>query len=152
MNQHIDPRERAARAAHVLRVVALALLLALVVLTFSWEIWVAPLKPGGSWLALKALPLLAVLPGLLRARLYTLQWSAMLVLAYVAEGLVRGLTDPPQAALLGWIEAGMAAAYFVCAVAYVAPFKRAAKRAAAEVIARASGHSSRGAPHSTRKS
>ena len=35
---------------------ACASLVALIFLCLAWEIFLAPLKPGGSWLALKALP------------------------------------------------------------------------------------------------
>jgi uncharacterized membrane protein len=132
-----DRGANVARRLHRLLVAALALLLALIVLCVSWEMWLAPLRPGGSAFALKALPLVAVLPGLLRGRLYTLQWSSMLILAYFAEGIVRGASDPPRVAPLGWIEAVLALGYFVCVLAYVAPFKRAAKRAAAQRAARA---------------
>ena len=38
---------------------AAASLLALALLEMLWELWLAPLKPGGSWLVLKVLPLLA---------------------------------------------------------------------------------------------
>jgi uncharacterized membrane protein len=120
------------RRAHRLLVSALALLLALIVLSVSWELRLAPLRPGGSALVLKALPLVAVLPGLLRGKVYTLQWSSMLILAYFAEGVVRGASDPGRGAMLGWIEAALALGYFACVLAYVAPLKRAAKRAADE--------------------
>jgi len=58
----------------------------------------------------------------------------MLVLLYFAEGIVRGMTDSGLSARLGWLEALLALAFFICALAFVAPFKRAAraaKRAAA---------------------
>ena len=80
------PHARCALAA------ALALL-ALIVLTLAWERWLAPLRPGGSALVLKALPLACALPGVWRRKLYTLQWASMLVLLYMAEGIVRGMTD-----------------------------------------------------------
>ena len=37
---------------------AVASLLALILLTLAWELWLAPLRPGGSWLVLKAAILL----------------------------------------------------------------------------------------------
>jgi uncharacterized membrane protein len=58
-----------------------------------------------------------------------LQWASMLVLLYLAEGIVRGMTDGGLSARLGWIEALLALVYFVCALAFVAPFKRAARAA-----------------------
>ncbi|MFL9869763.1 DUF2069 domain-containing protein [Paraburkholderia fungorum] len=109
---------------------ATAALLALIVLSVAWEWWLAPLRPGGSALVLKAVPLLLALPGVWRHRLYTLQWASMLILLYFAEGIVRGWSDPGLSARLGWLETALSLAFFVCTLAYVAPFKRAAKRAA----------------------
>ncbi|MCG7401534.1 MULTISPECIES: DUF2069 domain-containing protein [Caballeronia] len=106
---------------------ALASLVALVVLALVWELWLAPLRPGAWALALKALPLACALPGVARKNLYTLQWASMLVLLYFAEGIVRGMTDARLPASLAWLEAALALAFFVCALAYVAPFKRAAR-------------------------
>ncbi|MCG1042012.1 DUF2069 domain-containing protein [Mycetohabitans sp. B8] len=122
---------RTAQRLHRLLMIAIATLLALVVLAVNWEIWLAPLHPGGSALALKALPLLLVVPGLLRARLYTMQWSAMLILAYFAEGIVRAISDAGASARLGWIEAVLALVYFVSVLGYLAPFKRTARHATA---------------------
>ena len=119
------PRSRGAAALG-----ATAALVALIVLSVAWEWWLAPLRPGGSALVLKALPLLLALPGVWRRRLYTLQWASMLILLYFAEGVVRGWSDRGLSARLGWLETALAVVFFVCTLAYVAPFKRAAKRAA----------------------
>jgi uncharacterized membrane protein len=104
-------------------------LVAMIVLSVAWERWLAPLRPGGSALVFKALPLVFALPGVLRRRLYTLQWASMLILLYFAEGIVRGMTDAQASARLGWIETALALVFFLCALAYLAPFKRAAKEA-----------------------
>ncbi|WP_213778557.1 DUF2069 domain-containing protein [Caballeronia sp. dw_276] len=109
--------------------IALISLIALIVLSLLWELWLAPLRPGGSALALKAIPLAFALRGTFRRNVYTLQWASMLVLLYLAEGIVRGMTDGGLSARLGWIEALLALVYFVCALAFVAPFKRAARAA-----------------------
>ena len=37
---------------------AIASLVALIFLSLAWELWLAPIRPGGSFLALKTLPLL----------------------------------------------------------------------------------------------
>jgi uncharacterized membrane protein len=108
--------------------IALFSLIALIALSLAWELWLAPLRPGGSALALKAIPLAFALRGTFRRNVYTLQWASMLVLLYLAEGIVRGMTDGGLSARLGWIEALLALVYFICALAFVAPFKRAAKR------------------------
>jgi uncharacterized membrane protein len=108
---------------------AFAMLAALTLLCVAWEWRLAPLRPGGSALVLKALPLACALPGVLRRRLYTLQWASMLVLLYFAEGIVRGMTDRAPGNLLGWVEVALSTGFFACALAYVAPYKRAARRA-----------------------
>ena len=118
-----------ATARNAYAIGAAAALVALIVLALLWERWLAPLRPGGSALVFKALPLAFALPGVLRRRLYTFQWASMLVLVYVAEGVVRGMTDAQPSARLGWLETAIAVLFFACALAYVAPFKRAAKAA-----------------------
>ena len=98
---------------------ACASLVALVFLCLAWELFLAPVKPGGSWLALKALPLLAPLFGVLRGRRYTFQWSTLLIWAYAAEGAARMYTDAGLSARLAAAEAVLALAYFAAAVAYL---------------------------------
>ena len=53
------------------RTLAVGSLLGLIALSLAWELWLAPLRPGGSWLVLKALPLCIPLAGLLKNRMYT---------------------------------------------------------------------------------
>ncbi|MHA7206171.1 DUF2069 domain-containing protein, partial [Burkholderia pseudomallei] len=95
------------------------------------------LRPGGSALILKAVPLALALPGVWRRSVYTLQWASMLILIYLAEGIVRGMTDGGLSARLGWLEAALALGFFGAALAYVAPYKRAAKQAARRAAKRA---------------
>lgn len=105
-------------AAQANRVAAVSLIV-LIVLCLAWEAWLAPLRPGGSWLTLKALPLLAPLFGVLHGRRYTHQWASMLILLYVAEGLVRATTDGGAAAALAAAETLLAVIFFTAAVLYV---------------------------------
>ncbi|KVE30995.1 DUF2069 domain-containing protein [Burkholderia sp. TSV86] len=123
MSARAAANPRAARAAAL----CAALLIALCV---AWETWLAPLRPGGSALMLKAVPLALALPGVWRRNVYTLQWASMLILIYLAEGIVRGMTDGGLSAWLGWAEAALALGFFGAALVYVAPFKRVAKQAA----------------------
>jgi uncharacterized membrane protein len=95
-----------------------AALPALIVLCVVWEMWLAPLRPGGSWAVLKALPLLAPLFGMLHGRRYTAQWSSMLVLGYAAEGIVRAWSEQGPARSLALIELALSVVYFVCAVGF----------------------------------
>src|SRR5690606_886487 len=71
------------------RWLAVGSLLALMVLCITWELWLAPLRPGGSWLVLKALPLCIPLIGLLKHRMYTYRWVSLVVWLYFTEGVVR---------------------------------------------------------------
>lgn len=91
----------------------------LALLCVSWELWLAPLRPGGSWLALKVLPLLWIAPGILRGKVYTFRASTMLILVYFAEGTVRAYSDAGLSATLALIEVALSTAYFVSAIAYV---------------------------------
>jgi uncharacterized membrane protein len=121
---------------------AMFALIALIVLSVAWEWWLAPLRPGGSALVLKAVPLLLALPGVWRRNLYTLQWASMLILLYFAEGIVRGWSDSGLSARLGWLETALAVIFFASTLTYVAPFKRAAKGAAKEANAEANADAS----------
>ncbi len=103
---------------------ACASLIALIFLCLAWELWLAPLRPGGSWLALKALPLLAPLFGVLRGRVYTYQWALLLIPAYFIEGVVRAWSESGIAARLSQVEIALALTFFVSAISYV----RAARR------------------------
>ena len=101
-----------------LNLIASASLIALIALCLAWELWLAPVRPGGSWLVLKTLPLLLPLFGILHGRRYTYQWASLLILAYLAEGLVRVTTDSGTARLLAGTEVVLALAFFVAAVLY----------------------------------
>jgi uncharacterized membrane protein len=103
---------------------ACASLVALIFLCLAWELFLAPLKPGGSWLALKALPLLAPLFGILRGRRYTFQWSTLLIWAYAAEGATRTYTDTGASAALAAAEFVLALAYFFAAVLWLRSSKK----------------------------
>ncbi len=96
-----------------LYITANASLVLLIALCIAWELFVAPLRSGGSWMVLKALPLLAPLPGLLRANRYTCQWASLLSLAYFAEGVVRALSDPNPSRYLAMLEIVIATTLFV---------------------------------------
>ena len=110
---------------------ALASLLALILLCVLWETVLAPLRPGGSLLLLKALPLAFAVRGVARRSLYTMQWASMLVLLYLMEGVVRAMSDPPGFSRpLAWLEILLSTVFFLSAILYVRPAKRAAKLAA----------------------
>lgn len=100
-----------------LRMAALALTAALVVLGAGWELAWAP--TGRGTLALKVLPLLLPLPGLWRHRLYTYRWLSLLVWLYVAEGAVRATSDPGVSARLAAVELALGVLLFAVCALYV---------------------------------
>jgi uncharacterized membrane protein len=100
------------------RIAACAALIALIVLCLAWELWLAPLRPGGSFIALKALPLALPLAGILRGRRYVYQWSSMLILAYFAEGVTRTWSERGTSQALACAEIVLSLAFFAAAVAY----------------------------------
>jgi uncharacterized membrane protein len=101
-----------------LRALAAAALVALIVLALAWELWLAPLRPGGSLLALKALPLALPLGGILAARRYTYQWSCLLILAYFAEGATRAWSESGVARALAVLEMVLSLGFFAAAVSF----------------------------------
>jgi len=103
---------------NALRIVASLGLAGLCALCLAWELWLAPIRPGGSLLALKALPLAAALYGIVRGARYTYQWSAMLVLAYFVEGVMRGWSERGLSQQLALAEIALSVLLFVCMVAY----------------------------------
>ena len=101
-----------------LELAASASLIALIALCLAWELWLAPLRLGGSMLVLKTLPLLTPLLGILKGRRYTYQWSTFLALGYLAEGLVRAASDQGLSAWLAGAEAFLATLLLVCCMLY----------------------------------
>ena len=101
-----------------LRRVAAVALIALIVLCLAWELWLAPLRPGGSLIALKALPLALPLGGILAGRRYTYQWSSLLILAYFAEGATRAWSETGASRGLAFLEILFSVLFFAAAVGY----------------------------------
>ncbi|MFZ6748078.1 DUF2069 domain-containing protein [Undibacterium sp. Ren11W] len=106
-------------------------LIALIILVLLWESVLVPLRPGGSWMLLKVIPLLFPLRGILKRQIYTLQWSSMFILLYFTEGVVRARSDIlPMSNFLAWIEIALSVVFFFSSISYLRPYKRAAKAAA----------------------
>lgn len=101
-----------------LRFGATSSLIALILLSLAWESVLAPLKPGGTMLMLKAVPLLVPLFGILRGKRYTYQWACMFILLYFTEGVVRAWSDTGLSAKLALFEIILSLIFFVCAIFY----------------------------------
>lgn len=101
-----------------LSLIASVSLIALILLSLAWELWLAPLRPGGSWLVLKAVVLLLPLMGILKGRRYTYQWSSMFILIYFTEGVMRAWSDGGLSAGLALVEVVLTVVFFFAAIGY----------------------------------
>jgi uncharacterized membrane protein len=99
--------------------VAVASLLGLILLGLAWELWLAPLRPGGSWLALKVLPLCWPLAGLLKNRMYTYRWVSLMIWLYFIEGVVRAWGDKGWSAGLAGAETALCITLFTACALHV---------------------------------
>ena len=94
-------------------------LIALIFLCIAWEGWLAPLRPGGSWMTLKGILLLLPLFGILRGRRYTYKWVSLFVQFYLLEGLVRATSDTGLSRWLAVGETVLSALLFVSVILYI---------------------------------
>lgn len=127
MQQHPDSSVQATRW------LATGSVLALIVLSLAWELWLAPLRPGGSWLALKALPLCLPLAGLLKNRMYTYRWVSLMVWLYFTEGVVRAWGDAAPSRWFALAEVALCLLLFIaCALHVRLRLRHARERALAD--------------------
>jgi uncharacterized membrane protein len=100
-----------------LRALALSALFGLIVLGLAWELWLAP--TGSGTLALKVVPLLFAVAGLLRHRMYTFRWLSLLVWLYFAEGVTRAVTERGWSMALAIVEIVLCLVLFSACAAYI---------------------------------
>jgi uncharacterized membrane protein len=101
------------------RQLALGSLAGLIVLGMAWELWLAPIRPGGSLLALKVLPLCIPLAGFLKNKLYTYRWVSLMVWLYFMEGAVRAWSDKPPSNYLALLEVALCLVLFTACALHV---------------------------------
>jgi uncharacterized membrane protein len=119
---------------------SIASLLLLFSNALAWEATLSALAGRGTWLTLKALPLLLPLRGVLAGRRYTLQWLTLLVWLYFIEGVMRAFSESGLARTFGLVQVVLALACFTSATGYV----RATRLGATEPTSTAeAGHSPR---------
>lgn len=111
---------------------AVAALLSLIALCVAWELWLAPLRPGGSWLAFKALPLALPLAGLLKRRMYTYRWLSLMIWLYCTEGLVRATSDSAPSRYYAWLEVLLCLVIFIACTLHIRLRLKVAKTQAAK--------------------
>jgi uncharacterized membrane protein len=97
------------------RALALGAVVGLIVLGLAWELWLAP--TGRGTLALKVVPLLFVLPGLWRLRMWTYRALSLLVWLYFTEGVVRAASETGPSVPLALLEVALSLlAFAACAL------------------------------------
>ncbi|MEJ8853994.1 DUF2069 domain-containing protein [Variovorax robiniae] len=102
------------------RLLAVGSLVGLIVLGLAWEMWLAPVRPGGSWLALKVLPLIVPLAGLMKNRMYTYRWVSLMIWLYFTEGVVRAWSDVlPLSRALALLEVALCLVLFAACAWHV---------------------------------
>ena len=126
-----SPVPATSTSVNLSRWLAVASIFGLIALGLAWELWLAPLRPGGTWLALKVLPLCIPVAGLLKNRMYTYRWVSLVVWLYFIEGVVRGWGDKPPGNWLGLLETVLCLVLFVACTLHVRMRQRNAKLAAA---------------------
>ena len=114
---------------------AVGSLLGLILLGLAWELWLAPLRPGGSWWAIKVLPLCIPLAGLLKNRMYTYRWVSLVVWLYFTEGVVRGWSDKGASQVLALVEVALCLVLFTACTLHVRLRQRNARAQAAALEA-----------------
>jgi uncharacterized membrane protein len=114
------------------RIAASACLIALIFLCLAWEGWLAPLKPGGSWMVLKGAFLLVPLFGILRGKRYTYKWLSLFIQFYLMEGLLRATSDHGLIQQLAMAETVLAALLFVLTILFVRATRIQTEEKAAE--------------------
>ncbi len=116
----------------VIRWTAATSLFGLIVLGVLWEMVLAPIRPGGSLLALKVLPLILPLAGVMKNRMYTYRWLSLLVWLYFTEGVVRAWSDKAPGNYLAMAEVCLCLVLFAaCSLHVKVRFKGIPKQAKA---------------------
>ena len=118
---YIMPASMTPLPAHVLqtRFLAVLSLIGLIVLGLVWELWLAPLRPGGTLLALKVLPLCIPLAGLLKNRMYTYRWVSLFIWLYFTEGVVRAWGDAAPSCYFAFAEVVLCVVLFIACALHV---------------------------------
>jgi uncharacterized membrane protein len=91
--------------------------LGLIVVGLAWELWLAP-TGSGTW-AVKVVPLLFCIAGLLRHRLYTFRWLSLLVWLYALEAMTRGIVETGLSQALALGQLALSLVLFAACAMYV---------------------------------
>ena len=116
-----NPTKVMTQSAHITatRWLAFGAVAGLIVLGVAWEMVLAPIRPGGSLLALKVLPLCWPLAGILKNRMYTYRYMSLMVWLYFTEGATRAWSDRPPGNYLALVEVALCIVLFVACALHV---------------------------------
>jgi len=117
----------------ITRWMAVGSVLGLIVLGVLWELVLAPIRPGGTLLALKVVPLCIPLAGLLKNRMYTYRWVSLVIWLYFIEGVVRAWSDKAPGNLLAGLEIALCLTLFVACTLHIRLRQRNARLMAPNV-------------------
>ena len=109
----------ASKTVQLSRWLAVGSVMGLIILGLAWELVLSPLRPGGSWIALKVIPLCFPLAGLLRNRMYTYRWVSLVVWLYFIEGVVRAWSDKPPSNYLALLEVFLCLTLFFACLLHI---------------------------------
>jgi uncharacterized membrane protein len=115
----LPPQEFSMRHVTLTRWLAVSCLMGLIVLGLAWELWLAPLRAGGTLLALKVLPLCFPLTGLLKNRMYTYRWLSLMIWLYFTEGVVRAWGDVSPSNYFAMAEVMLCVVLFIACALHV---------------------------------
>jgi uncharacterized membrane protein len=132
-----DPSVQRARALAFVSVVGL------IIVGLAWELWLAP-TGSGTW-AVKVLPLLLCIGGLMRHRLYTFRWLSLLVWLYFLEAIVRAITEGGWSQAMALLQLVLSLVLFGACSLYVRWRLQNGRRLAAEAEAQAEAQAAAGA-------
>jgi uncharacterized membrane protein len=97
---------------------------AVILFSLLWETWLAPVRPGGSWLVLKVLPLCLLWVALVQRRFRAFQWLLLLLPWYFAEGVVRGFSETGRHSICAYAAAALSLVAIGAGLGYVRAMKR----------------------------
>jgi len=119
MNTAMKSPQNSSSLVATTRFLAVGSLLGLIILGLAWELVLAPIRPGGSLLALKVVPLCFPLAGLLKNRMYTYRWVSLMVWLYFTEGAVRAYSDKVPSNYYAMVEVLLCLSLFVACALHV---------------------------------
>jgi uncharacterized membrane protein len=128
------PSTPAPATVQLSRWLAVGSLCALILVCLAWELWLAPLRPGGSWLALKVLPLCIPMAGLLKNKMYTYRWVSLVIWLYFIEGVVRAWGDRAPGNYLALAEVALCLVLFVACTLHIRMRQRNAAQAEGHAV------------------